>query len=52
MSNKKKKKGDLAFMGCMFIGMGCGYLIGKFLVCMFIGMGIGFLAQMLFASDQ
>ena len=52
MSNKKKKKVDLAFMGCMFIGMGCGYLIGKFLVGMFIGMGIGFLAQMLFASDQ
>ena len=35
----------LIFVGCMFIGMGLGQLLGATSVGMFIGMGVGFLAQ-------
>ena len=52
MDNKKDKRGEFAFVGCMFIGMGIGYLIGKFLVGMFIGMGIGFLSRIFFTNNK
>ena len=48
MKNKKDKRSEYAFVGCMFIGMGIGYYIGNLLVGMFIGMGVGFLSQLLF----
>ena len=52
MGNKKDKRGEYAFVGCMFIGMGVGYYIGNFLVGMFIGMGIGFLSRLFFTSNK
>ena len=48
MNNKKVKRGEYAFVGCMFIGMGVGYYIGNLLVGMFIGMGVGFLSRLFF----
>ncbi len=48
MENKKDKRSEYAFVGCMFIGMGIGYYIGNLLVGMFIGMGVGFLSKLLF----
>ena len=48
MKNKKDKRSEYAFAGCMFIGMGVGYYIGNLLVGMFIGMGVGFLSKLLF----
>ena len=52
MENKKDKRGEYAFAGCMFIGMGIGYLIEYLLVGMFIGMGVGFLSRIFFASNK
>ena len=44
MANKKDKKSDYAFLGCMFIGVGIGYLVENFLAGASIGMGVGFLS--------
>ena len=52
MDNKKDKKGEYAFVGCMFIGMGIGYYIGNLLVGMFIGMGVGFLSRVFFTTNK
>jgi len=52
MDNKKDKKGDLAFLGCMFIGVGIGYLIGNFLAGASIGMGIGFFSLLFFKKNK
>ena len=46
MDNKKDEKGEYAFVGCMFIGVGIGYLIGNFLAGASIGMGVGFLSRL------
>ena len=51
MSAKKDKRGENAFVGCMFIGMGFGYYLGELLVGMFIGMGVGFLSRLLFPPE-
>ena len=45
MTMKKKKTSGIAgtaFVGCMFVGMGLGYLFGATNAGMFIGMGVGF----------
>ena len=54
MENKpeKDKRGEYAFVGCMFIGMGIGYFMENLLVGMFIGMGVGFLSRLLFTSNK
>ena len=52
MKNKKDKRGDYIFVGCMFVGMGIGYFINDFLPGMFIGMGIGSLEWALFISNK
>ena len=52
MDNKKDKRGEYAFVGCMFIGMGIGYYIGNFLVGMFLGMGVGFLSRLFFNTNK
>ena len=52
MENKKGDRGEHAFVGFMFIGMGIGYLINNFLVGMFIGMGLGFLARALLTPSE
>ena len=46
MDNKKDKKGECAFVGCMFIGAGIGWLIENFLAGATIGMGVGFLSSL------
>ena len=48
MNNKKDKRREYAFVGCMFIGMGIGYYIGNLPAGMFIGMGVGFLSRLFF----
>lgn len=35
----------LIFAGCMFLGMGVGYLFNEQKTGIFIGMGIGFIAM-------
>ena len=52
MEQKKDKRGEYAFVGCMFIGMGIGYYIGNLLVGMFVGMGVGFLIRILFTDKK
>lgn len=37
--------GGIAFAGCMFIGMGIGYLLNAYRAGMYIGMGMGFLVM-------
>ena len=41
----KEKKSELVFVGCMFVGMGVGYIIDNLVGGMFVGMGIGFIAM-------
>ena len=50
MDNKKDMKSEYAFVGCMFIGAGIGYLIGNFLAGASIGMGVGFLSGLYFKN--
>ena len=48
INNDNKEKNKIAgtvFVGCMFLGMGIGFFIGKLVAGMFIGMGVGFLAS-------
>jgi len=42
---KTKKATGLIFVGCMFVGMGIGYLFGQFMAGMYIGMGLGFITM-------
>ena len=42
---EKNKVTGVLFTGCMFVGMGVGFLTGHLLPGMFIGMGVGFLAS-------
>ena len=43
-SIKKETAGGLLFVGCMFIGMGLGFMLGNMVSGLFIGMGCGFVA--------
>ena len=43
MSDKKDKRGEYAFVGCMFIGVGIGYLVG-----IFFGWGIDWYGRWFF----
>ena len=52
MDKKKDKRGEYAFLGCMFIGVGIGYLIGNFLAGASIGMGVGFLSTLFFKANK
>jgi len=52
MKDKKNKRGDHAFMGCMFIGMGIGYYTGNLVGGMFVGMGFGFLVKIFFLNNK
>ena len=40
------------FVGCMFIGIGIGYLFGHIPEGTLIGMGIGFLAKFIFTNKK
>ena len=51
MDDNKDKKGEFAFVGCMFIGVGIGYLIGNFLAGASIGMGVGFLSLLFLINN-
>ena len=52
MKGKKDKRGEYAFVVCMFIGMGIGYYINNLLVGMFSGMGVGFLVRIFFTDKK
>ena len=52
MSEKKDKRGEYAFVGCMFIGVGIGYLVGNFLAGVSIGMGVGFLSRLFLKTNK
>ena len=52
MENDKTERGENAFVGFMFIGMGIGYFMDNFLVGMFIGMGLGFIARAFLTSSS
>jgi len=38
----KNKIAGMAFVGCMFVGMGLGYFFKEYNAGLFIGMGVGF----------
>lgn len=40
-----KKITGVLFVGCMFVGMGIGYVLHQIPAGLFIGMGVGFLAS-------
>ena len=52
MDNKKDKRDNYAFLGCMFIGVGVGYLIENFLAGATIGMGVGFLSKLFLKTNK
>ena len=52
MEQKKDKRGEYAFVGCMFIGMGTGYYINNLFAGMFLGMGVGFLVKIFFINNK
>ncbi len=37
--------GGYLFVGCMFIGMGIGKLVGSYGIGMYLGMGVGFICM-------
>ncbi len=39
------------FVGCMFVGIGIGFLVGEVPAGTLIGMGIGFILQKVFNKD-
>ena len=47
---KTKKMNPAQFLmpGCMFIGMGVGFLINYMVVGLFFGLGVGFLATAIY----
>ena len=46
-----EEKGGQIFVGCMFVGMGIGFLVDHIPAGMFIGMGIGFIGKSFFKED-
>lgn len=47
-TNDKKEKDKVTgvlFVGCMFVGMGIGFVLHQMPAGLFIGMGVGFLAS-------
>ena len=53
MKNKKEdKRGENIFLGCMFVGIGLGFLFGHMPAGTMIGMGVGFIAQQLYSNNS
>ena len=48
----KSKIGSLVFTGCMFIGIGIGYLLGAVNVGVLIGMGVGFIVKAIINQNE
>ena len=53
MDNEKEdKKGKNIFVGCMFIGIGLGFLFEHIPAGTMIGMGVGFIAKQLYPKSS
>ena len=53
MKNKKEdKRGENIFVGCMFIGIGLGFLFEHMPAGTMIGMGVGCIAQQLYSKSS
>ena len=52
MKDKKNKRGEYAFVGFMFVGMGIGYYTNNLVGGMFVGMGVGFLVKIFFTDSK
>jgi hypothetical protein len=51
MENQEDTSGVL-FIGCMFLGMGLGYIFDQTGAGMFIGMGVGFIASAFYKKEK
>ncbi len=53
MDNEKKdKKDEIIFVGCMFVGIGLGFLFDHIPAGTMIGMGAGFILQQLYPKSS
>ena len=53
MKNKKEdKRGENIFLGCMFVGIGFGFLFDNITAGTMIGMGVGFIAQQFYSKSS
>jgi len=53
MKDKKEdKRGENIFLGCMFVGIGFGFLFEHIPAGAMIGMGIGFILQQLYSKSS
>ena len=44
-------KGEVMLVGCMFVGIGIGFLVNQMTAGTMIGMGVGFILQKVFNKD-
>jgi len=52
MKLKAGKMGRHVVAGCMFVGMGAGYLVDQLAAGLFLGLGVGYLLQMFSSSRE
>lgn len=49
---KQEETSEVLFVGCMFLGMGIGFLLDQIGAGMFIGMGVGFIASAFYKKEK
>ena len=49
---EKNKVAGTIFVGCLFLGMGIGFLTGHLVPGLFIGMGVGFIAGAVYRDGK
>ena len=52
MIEEKDQRGNYIFVGCMFVGIGLGFLFEHIPAGTMIGMGVGFIAQQLYPKSS